>query len=335
MPRASYAKFYLDHAAKSDSARNALLRDTGILLDQLSSPEYSVDLLQVRELIKNILETDANPLISIQMGKAFSVTHLGLMGHAVMSCDTLVDAVEYWNHFNDLVGNVLYYPITHAGKYYELEFAELCPLGTVLPFCIEQSLSSTLQVVEELTGSSARYAAIELTYRPEDSRLQQKHFKEHFGCRVKFQARRNIAYIPSSSFDRNIITADEETLRIFEGHCQRILQQHEDKGGLVQRIRKMFLRHPRTPPKLTDIAALMNISERHLRRKLSDEGVSYQQLLNDFRRDFATEYLKNTDLTAKEIAYLIGYDSIAAFRRAFKDQTGHTVKRYRELIRHG
>ena len=76
-------------------------------------------------------------------------------------------------------------------------------------------------------------------------------------------------------------------------------------------------------------ARLLGMSARTLRRHLQDEGHSYQTLARDFRADLAREYLASTNMTAKEVAYFLGFDDVHYFRQAFKSWTGQTVNEYR------
>lgn len=64
---------------------------------------------------------------------------------------------------------------------------------------------------------------------------------------------------------------------------------------------------------------------RTLRRRLVEEEMSYQQILDQTRHDLAVQYLKHTALTPKEIGFLLGYSSVSNFRRAFKGWTGKTL----------
>ena len=71
------------------------------------------------------------------------------------------------------------------------------------------------------------------------------------------------------------------------------------------------------------------MSSRTLRRQLQNEGHSYQSLVRDFRADLAREFLLSTSMPAKEIAYLLGFDDVHSFRRAFKTWTGLTPGEFR------
>jgi len=53
-------------------------------------------------------------------------------------------------------------------------------------------------------------------------------------------------------------------------------------------------------------------------------------LMDDTRRRFAINYLKDPDHTLTQIAFLLGYSEVSAFNRAFKRWTGSTPLKYRQ-----
>lgn len=332
MARANYVKYYLEQVTSDVREQPLLLTNTDINFQQLNDADYSIDLMQIRQVISNVVHVNKDPLLAFRLGESFSIKHLGLIGYALMSCDTVVNATRYWNHFNMLVGNVLSYPLCKVDNTYELAFTELCPLGDLLPFCIEQSLMSTLAIIKELTGLPSYYQRVEVTYSSQQASLDQKTYQKLLGCSIRFNCKHNKAVFADTNFNRPIITADEDALQFFEYHCRDVLQTLELKEGLGRKIRRIFLKHSRSPPKISKVANMLAMSERTLRRKLKKEGLSYSQILNDFRRDMSIEYLKNTKLSTKEIAYLLGYDDISSFRRTFKVWTGDTVKNYRQRL---
>jgi AraC-like DNA-binding protein len=59
------------------------------------------------------------------------------------------------------------------------------------------------------------------------------------------------------------------------------------------------------------------------------ENLTYQEILDDTRRDLALQYLQFTALTPKEIGFMLGYNSVSNFRRAFKGWTGSKLSDYR------
>jgi AraC-like DNA-binding protein len=77
------------------------------------------------------------------------------------------------------------------------------------------------------------------------------------------------------------------------------------------------------------------MSARTLQRRLAAEGVSYQELLEDARKEAAGRYMTESTLAIGEIAYLVGYSEPAPFHRAFKRWYGMTPEAFRQKQRIG
>jgi AraC-like DNA-binding protein len=73
---------------------------------------------------------------------------------------------------------------------------------------------------------------------------------------------------------------------------------------------------------------------RSLQRRLAEAKISFQQLVDDTRREAADTYLNNQTLSIGEVAYLLGYSEPAAFHRAFKRWQGITPQAFREQAAH-
>jgi AraC-like DNA-binding protein len=78
-----------------------------------------------------------------------------------------------------------------------------------------------------------------------------------------------------------------------------------------------------------EIAQGLHLSLRTLQRKLRDEGTSYKELLDETRRELATEYIKNPHVSISEITYLLGFSEPSNFSRAFKRWTGSSPSAFR------
>ena len=83
-------------------------------------------------------------------------------------------------------------------------------------------------------------------------------------------------------------------------------------------------------PRMGAVASELGIGVRSLRRHLSENGVSYQELLGQVRRDLAVDYQRNSLLTVEQIAQLVGFVEASSFRKAFHRWTGETPCEFRE-----
>ena len=83
-----------------------------------------------------------------------------------------------------------------------------------------------------------------------------------------------------------------------------------------------------------DVARKLAMSKRTLQRRLSTEGTTFREILQDTREALAKHYLGQTSLSAQEISFLLGFDEPNSFYRAFNDWTGETPDGMRQQLMH-
>jgi AraC-like DNA-binding protein len=84
-----------------------------------------------------------------------------------------------------------------------------------------------------------------------------------------------------------------------------------------------------TEPNIAHICGRLRLSRSTLLRRLSDEGITFQSLLDETRKELAIRYLLKSDLNNQQIAHLVGYRDPNAFQRAFRKWTGMTPQSLR------
>jgi len=80
---------------------------------------------------------------------------------------------------------------------------------------------------------------------------------------------------------------------------------------------------------MDEMATQLQMTSRTLRRKLTEEGTSFQLLKDEMRRDAAIHHLSQPNQAISQIATLLGFSEPAAFARAFKQWTGVPPSVYR------
>jgi len=75
----------------------------------------------------------------------------------------------------------------------------------------------------------------------------------------------------------------------------------------------------------------LGMSSRTLSRSLEKLGTSFNAIVETLRKELAEKYLKQSDLSLKEIAFLLGYTDSSSFNHAFKRWTGNTPKQARNV----
>lgn len=72
---------------------------------------------------------------------------------------------------------------------------------------------------------------------------------------------------------------------------------------------------------------------RTLNRRLSADGMTFQQVLDRVQLAVAKDLLENSGLDVSEIAYALGYSDSVAFIPAFRRWTGTTPGAWRQSAR--
>lgn len=96
-------------------------------------------------------------------------------------------------------------------------------------------------------------------------------------------------------------------------------RQSPFRKEVEQRIEALLERGEAT---IDRVAGEMGLSRQTLYRRLKEEGVTFEQLLDRLRHRLALRYLKEQRMSVKATSYRLGFSDPAAFSRAFKRWTG-------------
>jgi AraC-like DNA-binding protein len=123
--------------------------------------------------------------------------------------------------------------------------------------------------------------------------------------------------------------ANPITAKICQQVCETVLTEGPDDSDLVRKIRAACLNSPSRLPVAADVAAEIGLSLRTFHRRLAEQGMSYQSIVDDIRRSLATELLENTHLSIDRVAERVGFADATSFRKAFKKWTDRSPSDFR------
>ena len=79
------------------------------------------------------------------------------------------------------------------------------------------------------------------------------------------------------------------------------------------------------------MADCLHLHPRTFQRRLSDAGVTFNQLLDDYRKSLAMDLLTRQDMPLVQVADVLGYADQSTFNQAFRRWTNSTPLSYRKL----
>ena len=319
--------FYLARMAARGFTREQVLADTGLQSEDVGGEQFRPSPDHYRKIILNMLHLTGDPYLGIAMGSEFKISELGVLGYAALSSSNLVQSRELFTKYDALVEHILTPSSEVAGGKWVTELAESFPLGEILPFAVEEFISRTKGLASSLTNQPFPVLELRVSYaQPEDL----TPYKECFDCPIFFRQPRNLVVWDIEHLEDPISLANHEVFKLCEQQCQMLVNKMADESLLSSNIRDALVKFPGEFPSLEQMAGRLKMGSRTLRRRLVKENLTYQQILEDTRKGLAIQYLEYTSLTPKEIGFLLGYNSVSNFRRAFKGWTGKKLTDYRQ-----
>ena len=99
---------------------------------------------------------------------------------------------------------------------------------------------------------------------------------------------------------------------------------HHVKQGLVKNLLNG------DKPSLQSLASDQFMSSRSLQLKLKSESTTYQEVLDELRKELAVQYISKPGMSLNDLAFLLAFSDQSAFSHAFKRWTGKSPLEYRK-----
>ncbi len=319
----------VDVAAEKGILEHQLLAGTGLRSGDLLQQNTFVNFDQSTAIWKNALQAYPDPGLGLTVGSRETLACWGLLGFAMMSRYDLVSALRMAAKYYQTGTGFLDLDFIFADNHCEIIGFAPKPVGALLPTLVEELFSCVLAVFPTLTGVPLRPLKIEFSYfKPRYSHLYDKIFK----CPLKFGGERNAMLLDNSYINLPLVTASAATANLAEHLCRESLMKQSQDRGTASIVRRMLLRSPGRYPNMEMVAETIGISVRSLRRRLGDEGESFQSVFDDVRKQLSIAYLSESNMPCEEIAALVGFTENSNFRRAFKRWTNLSPTDYRKHL---
>jgi AraC-like DNA-binding protein len=153
-----------------------------------------------------------------------------------------------------------------------------------------------------------------------------REFERFFGCPVEFGAHANLLGLSDEALRIPLLTADSKLLSALQPFCDRAVKERGTAKGTLRaavetEVEKLL---PHGKAQVQTVAKSLALSVRTLSRRLSDEGTTYVEAVDQLRRSLALQYLKEPGMSLSQIAWLLGYEGSTSFNHAFKRWTGRS-----------
>ncbi len=245
-----------------------------------------------------------------------------VLDYVVRTAPTLRESLRRLARYNRLVHDAAIFTLHEGPAVVRVEHA--LRAGAVQSrHAAEFTLASLLVFGSQICGAPLLPLAVEFRHpAPPDLREHARLF----GRTPRFSAEVNAVEFDAATLDQPSPTADPALSRLVERNAEALLALRPapavTQEERVRRLLPALLGEGQAT--LAHTAQRLKMSERSLQRRLAGEGLTFDALLEELRRDLSLRYLQDPKVAIAEVAYLVGYSEPSAFHRAFKRWTGRT-----------
>ena len=311
---------------------DALARAVGISPEQLRDPDGRVLIRQVQALWREVVAATGDPNIALKLGELVNPVAIGVLAYVMMHSPTVGRAFEKLCQYQDIVCEGIqttgqFVESAESGRQFMLSL-RITSADIIYPhYALNSELSVYLSVIRALTGLPITAKEIQFAYpHPVDTREHERVFAP---ARLTFDAAQTAMVLDADLLDLPVLNANPALSMLFEKHATDMLTKLK-APSLSTRVKSEIVTIMKgEEPTLSTVADRLSMGVRTLQLHLKEAGTSYQQLLDEVRKELAVSHLCEPNLSTTDIAYLLGFAEPSVFFRSFKKWTGQTPGAYR------
>ncbi|MDD2058517.1 AraC family transcriptional regulator [Pseudomonas sp. GD03860] len=332
MSQANYTVFSETLLQRHAALFRPFLAEVGLSPEVVEHANQEIPLSRYIALLELTAE-QTDPCLGLRLGlgqlsEATTASALGAFGHAARSVADVRGMLEFISrylvvhaHANELHWYVrddqvhICYRLTDPGISHCRQDAEFAIAGLYSTLC-------------RVTDNQFAPLLVDFMHaEPGDTVLHRQTFQ----CPLRFDQPFNRLVWPGAILEQALATADQ---RLFQALLPYLEEQRSRRLAAIDlsaRIRQVVLDNLHVGEvRLDVIAKELRLSARTLQRRLQEQALEFNALVDDIRRIKAQQYLQQSSRSITEIASGLGYAEASSFTRAFRRWTGQTPRAYRQ-----
>jgi AraC-like DNA-binding protein len=304
-----------------------VLRQAGLPVGLFNQEKILLTTGELFALFHAIAEVGDEPAIGLKLGSEERIERYSPPAIAALYSRSFRDALKRVARYKQLTCPEEIHVVERNGEC-AIQFRWLLASEPEPETLVDLCFAWIVNIGRHGVGPSLNPKRVELKRTASHRRL----FEEHFQCPIKFEAAHNALIFKGADIDLPFLTHNPELLAMVAPQLEAELAYQLAQQTVPDQVKatlKRMLAGRR--PAMQEVARELRLSPRTLQRRLTEDGLTFQQLLEDARRELARHYLLHSSLELNETAYLLGYEDPNSFFRAFQNWEGKTPGQWRTI----
>jgi AraC-like DNA-binding protein len=306
-----------------------LLANVGLSSSLLQVPQARVSAKHYSALWRAIAAALDDEFFG-QDSRRMKVGSFAMLCHAVLSCKTLGQALDRSLRFYALILDDISGSAERDAKEARIVLHEHAAGVPQRVFAHELLLMLLYGVSCWLVGRRIPILRTEFSY------AEPAHSAEYrlmYCADLRFNRPHTLLAFEASYLDLPVVQNERSAKEFLRSAPESILLKYKNGSSLTARVRRRLRQFlPGTVPDFEELAQEMSMTPATLRRRLHEEGESYQSIKDQLRRDLAISYLSHSRRSVMDIAVELGFTERSAFHRAFRKWTGASPGEFRRKL---
>lgn len=315
---------------------HSILREAGVAIHthqaQLGAKNEELFISQdeMQDLIGTALDAIPNPALGLAFGELAQVYMHGPVGYAAVASPNLRAALDVVVRYSSLRSHAMRFEWRDNGNEMAFCLIEQMDLGRARKFVLEALMVVIARLLSALSGEARLGLTFDFPW-PQPAWVDE--YTQRLGTGCRFDAVGWAIHLPRNTLDIPCITADNHAYATAIHAGEQQLLSASAANSVANQIRQYLNQRAAPYPSAADMARLLNLSNRSLLRKLQNEGVRYQTLLDEIRYANAKHLLLTTHDGVGLIAEQLGLGDSSNFSRLFKRWSSVTPTVFRRITK--
>lgn len=307
----------------------AWLAHFGLSEQALLKPDVLIDYKTYEQMILSAVKLSKQTDIGLKLGQRLSITSHGVLGFALLNCATLRQAIEICQRYVGIRTPLLEVDLIEQTNSAILVIDELVNIDNIRQVFTESLLVSLQESLGFVVGHQKLFKKIELNY-PQPVHLIA--YQQTFDCQTSFGHQKCRLLLDKQLLDLPLRGKDEHSFSQAEALCKVELDKIKRYRQLAGQVYNLLMLSSPEQRTLAAIAEKLFLAPRTLHRHLVSQGSHFKEILAQVKSEQAKTLLKRGK-SVKSVAYTLGYNDSANFRRAFKRWEQMTPQAFIQSVR--
>lgn len=296
----------------------------GLDVDQIHVPELRVSAPATHGVLTEAEQLLGEPALGISLARHSEYSAFGGLGVALAAGGDVRGVLARITRFHGLISDAVISRLHEGERDLTIEFARrgshephpqailfvMASIVRMLRFRIDRQLNPVAVSAPDL-GAACNAA-----------------MRRYFRCAITESAEFRLGFDAGAS-TAQLDASDPEMAAMLEATLSQRLAAEAATPLSVRLAVWLETRLQEGEPSLAEAAEQYHLSPRSLQRRLQQEQLSFQQVLDNTRRALVERHLRTPGMTVTQLAFLLGFSDTSSFSRAFRKWYGVSPSRYR------